>query len=351
MKFNNKYFKYTLWMLSIVLILFYIGQLTSLVNFIKTILTIILLPSIIASFFYYLLRPSVQFLVKKKFNKTIAIISVFLVIIAFGAILTTFAGRVIVKEFSSFYETILEYFRQSPSTVKELFSQNEFWNFSLGNIENNLLDSSQAVFQVFTETMSRWVTNITEVGTIIILIPIITFFLLKDDKLLYSSIVKVIPSKFKDKGTDIIGEIDDLLQKYFLGQLVVAGFLGVLTYIGYLIIGLPNALFLATFSMIFSIIPFLGPLIGIIPAIFLGWTVGPFMILKVIIILGITQQLEGNVIRPKIMGNRLNMHPMIIIFLVVIAIAIYGFIGAFFVIPLYGMLRIVVKHLVEDTQN
>jgi predicted PurR-regulated permease PerM len=124
----------------------------------------------------------------------------------------------------------------------------------------------------------------------------------------------------------------------------------VLTYIGYLIIGLPNALFLSIFSMIFSIIPFLGPLVGILPAIFIGWTVDLFMIAKVIIVLAITQQLEGNVVRPKIMGTRLEIHPLAIIFLVIIAVTQFGFMGAFFVIPLYAVARIVIRNILEDAK-
>ena len=99
--------------------------------------------------------------------------------------------------------------------------------------------------------------------------------------------------------------------------------------------------------MFLSIIPLIGPFIGILPAIFIGWTVGPLMILKVLLVLVITQQLEGNVVRPKVMGKRLNIHPIVIIFLVIIAVTLYGFIGAFFAIPLYGVLRIIIKNLIK----
>src|SRR6056297_141232 len=164
-------------MLLIILILFYIGKLSSLVNFTKTILMIILLPTLIASFFYYLLRPLVQFLEKKKINKIVAIGAGFLIIFALIAILTTFAGRAIIQEFNSFYETILQYLQQAPSTVKGLFGQNNFFDISFKDIEGNLLNSSQLIFQGLRETMSKWFANITDIGTIVVLIPIITFFL------------------------------------------------------------------------------------------------------------------------------------------------------------------------------
>lgn len=351
MDFNNKYFKYTIWILLIVLIVFYFVQLNFITNFIKNIFTITIIPIIFASFFYYLLRPLVQFLVKIKLNRTIAVMSVLFAIIAFISALVAFAGSAIIKDFSSYYETIIEYFKQAPERLEGLLNQYGFQSSFLENFESNVLKASQTIFNAITQGMSGWVSNITRFGTIIILIPILVFFLLKDDQLLYKNVVKIIPERIEQRVINIMSKIDHMLQTYFLGQIVVAGILGVLTYIGYLIIGIPNALFLATFTMILSIIPLLGPFIGMIPAVFIGWTVGPFMILKVFIVLIVTQQLEGNIVRPKVMGNRLNIHPMVIIFLVIIAVSLYGFIGAFFIIPLYGVIRIIIKDLIKEHRN
>jgi predicted PurR-regulated permease PerM len=348
MDFNNKYFKYTIWALLVVLIVFYFGQLSFITNFIKRIFTVTVIPILFASFFYYLLRPSVYFLTKIKLNKTIAVLSVLFVVVAFISVLIIFAGSAIIEDFSSYYETIIEYFKRAPEHLKNFLNEYGFQSSFLENLESNLLSASQGIFKTIRQGMSGWLSNITSVGTILILIPILVYFLLKDDELLYKNMIKIIPKKFEDRGKNIMKEMDNLLQTYFLGQIVVAGILGVLTYIGYLVIGIPNALFLATFTMILSIIPLLGPFIGMIPAVFIGWTVGPFMILKVFVVLIVTQQLEGNIVRPKVMGSRLNIHPMVIIFLVIVAVSLYGFIGAFFIIPLYGVLRIIFKDIFHD---
>lgn len=351
MDFNNKYFKYTVWTLLIVLIIFYFKQLSFITNFIKSIFMVTAIPILFASFFYYLLRPSVQLLTKLKMNRTVAVISVLFVVIAFISVLIIFAGSAIIEDFNSYYQTILEYFKQAPDKLEGLLNQYGFQSSFLENLESNLLSASQGIFKTIREGMSGWVSNVTSVGTILILIPILVFFLLKDDQLFYENIVSVIPEKVEKRVIDIMKKIDRLLQTYFLGQIVVAGILGVLTYSGYLIIGIPNALFLATFTMFLSIIPLLGPFIGMIPAVFIGWTVGPLMILKVFIVLIVTQQLEGNIVRPKVMGSRLNIHPVVIIFLVIIAVTLYGFIGAFFIIPLYGIIRIIIKDIHQERKK
>jgi predicted PurR-regulated permease PerM len=296
MIFKNMYFRIALWILLIVLILFYLGQLSFLMNFIKTILMITILPLLIASFFYYLLRPLVRCLVKKKLNKTIAVIGVLFVVIALMTVFTIFAGKAITNEYRSFFETLSEYVNEIPEAVEDILDQDKLWGFSLEELKNNLIDASQQVLQTLSQNLAGWITNLTNIASVIILIPIIVFFLLRDDELFYKNFTRMVPEKYRHKVVDILRDTDSALAKYYIGQLIVAGFLGVLTYIGYLIIGLPNALFLSIFSMIFSIIPFLGPIIGVLPAIFIGWTVNLLMIAKVFIVLIITQQLEGNIV-------------------------------------------------------
>lgn len=348
---NNKYFKFTIWFLLVVLIAFVFKELTFMTNFIRIILIVIVLPTIIASLFYYLLRPLVRYLEKKKINKTVSVLSVMFLMIVMIALLITLAGTAIVDEFGSFYETMVEYFQNVPDNTEEILDDYDFLPFSYSDLEGYLLSSFQTVFEIFRENILGWVKNITEFGTILILIPMVIFFLLKDDKLIHKNMIQMVPTKFKEKAKTITSEMDRVLQDYFIGQLLVAGILGILTYIGYLIIGLPNALFLATFSMIFSIIPFLGPLIGVLPAILIAFTSNFMMVVQVIVVMTITQQLEGNIIRPKIMENRLKIHPMVVIFLVILAVTLFGFLGAFFVIPFYAIMRILIKHTIDYSQD
>lgn len=348
---DNKYFKSTQWFLMIVIIVFLIGQLGYILNPLRTIIRITVLPILIASLFYYLLRPVVRYLTLKNIHKSIAVLGVLLVLVVIIVILIVYAGGTIQQEFSSFYDTLLEYLQQAEEKATDLLEQEKLWIFSREDIENRLSNSAEAVFGAFGENVFGWVNNITTFMTIFILIPIVAFFLLKDDEQILNTVSRLIPNKHKDNTVELLKDMDNVLSVYFTGQLIVAFFLGLLTYVGYLFIGLPNALFLATFTMLTSIIPFLGPLLGILPAIFIAWTLDLFMVVKVIIVLAITQQLEGSVIRPHIMGSRLEIHPLVIIFLVIIAITLYGFIGAFFAIPFYAMLRILVRFIFQNKKN
>ncbi|SIC93771.1 putative permease [Mycobacteroides abscessus subsp. abscessus] len=138
-------------------------------------------------------------------------------------------------------------------------------------------------------------------------------------------------------------DIDKTLSTYIIGQFIIAFADGVLMYIGYLIIGLDYALVLALFATFLTVVPFLGPLLGIIPAIFVGLMQEPFMVIKILIVLVAVQQLEGNLITPQVMGKRLNIHPLTVILVLLVAGSLYGFIGILVAIPFYSVVKVIVR--------
>lgn len=102
--------------------------------------------------------------------------------------------------------------------------------------------------------------------------------------------------------------------------------------------------FLACFSAITTVIPFLGPILGIIPAILLGLTINLNMVLKIIIASIIVQQLEENLVTPNIMSNKLNLHPLTVIIVILISLSVFGILGAFIAVPLYTSLIIIFRN-------
>ena len=118
-------------------------------------------------------------------------------------------------------------------------------------------------------------------------------------------------------------------------------------YIGYLIIGLENALILAIFATLLTVVPFLGPFLGTIPAIISGLLISPFTAFKVLILLVIVQQLEGHLVTPQVMGKRLDIHPLTVILLLLVAGSLYGFIGILIAIPTYSVVKVVLKNFIK----
>ena len=123
--------------------------------------------------------------------------------------------------------------------------------------------------------------------------------------------------------------------------------MGILSYIGFLIIGLDYALLLSIFIMVFNIIPWLGPFIGAIPAVIVGLLDSPLMMLEVLVIIVIVQQIESLLVSPQVMGRKLALSPLAIILIVLVAGRLSGLLGIILAIPVFTILKIIAAHIYE----
>src|SRR5699024_9047065 len=129
------------------------------------------------------------------------------------------------------------------------------------------------------------------------------------------------------------------------GQIIVASCIGILLYIGYLIIGLDYAIILASIAAVTSVVPYLGPIIAISPAIIIAIVHSPFMLLKLAIVWAAVQFLEGHFVSPNIMGRTMQIHPLTIIIVLLVAGNLFGIVGVILGIPGYAILKVLVVYL------
>ena len=139
-------------------------------------------------------------------------------------------------------------------------------------------------------------------------------------------------------------DVDKVLGKYILGKLLLSLLVGVMTFIGMLILGIKFPLLLAFLNALLNIIPYFGAVLGAIPAIVVALVEGPNKILWVILTFLIIQQIEGNLIAPKITAESIDMHPILIIILLLIGEQIGGLLGMVFIVPI----AVVIKVLFDD---
>lgn len=141
--------------------------------------------------------------------------------------------------------------------------------------------------------------------------------------------------------------MNNTLSSYIAGQVIECLFVGVFTSIGYLIIHEPLALVLGIVAGLCNIIPYVGPYIGIAPALFVSLTMAPDKLIWVIVVVLIVQQIDGNIIYPNIIGKTLKIHPLTIIVLLLAAGHIAGIAGMILCIPFYAVLKTVVEYMFD----
>jgi predicted PurR-regulated permease PerM len=157
--------------------------------------------------------------------------------------------------------------------------------------------------------------------------------------------LQYVPRGSRKHAVRLMKDIDEALGSYIRGQFLVSICIGILAYIGYLLIGMPYPLLMAGFVALFDIIPYLGPFFGALPALIMATTVSWKMVLLVIIVNMVCQNLESNVISPQVVGRSMHMHPLTIIFVLLVGGELAGVVGMILAVPFYAALRVVVQHV------
>lgn len=353
---NDKFFRFALNLIMLLIIIFLAGQIPYIMTPLTSVLSFILLPVLLSAFFYYLIRPLVRFLHPLLKSKTLSVVISLLVVIVVLFFVFYFGGSIIYeqgKELSSnyrmFYDSILDIFDNIKEYVDVELDSTFLTEF---NIRDRLYQYTDEIINKLSSYNYMGIfSSLTNFGLIIILIPIVLLYFLKDDEKLVKNTLNAIPKPRREEVENLGYEIDQLLSAFIGSQLVVAMFLGIVMFIGFLIIGLPNALALALIAMIMSLVPIIGPFFGSLPAVFVAVTNSWFLFLGVLIIIVIAQYLEGNLIRPLVQGKRLEIHPLIVLFVVLSGVYLFGFIGALTAVPVYVVARLIYKRKILKETN
>ncbi len=349
---SSKFFRYGCYLLLALLIIFMFGKINFFISPFRSFIYSIIFPLLFGGLLFYILRPIVDLLEKAKIPHIWAILLAFVIILSALILFTSYTGSIVKTQFNDFLQSLPSLYEKAETTVDKLLSMDFLGYFGLSELRvSDLVGRFSNFLQNLAANIGKGTLNfigaITNVGSILIIIPIILFYFLKDGRKFMPSVVRFVPTSHKDNVRKILSDVDFVLSNYIAGQLTVAFFIGVLMYIGYLIIGLNYSLILAIFAMLTCIIPFFGPWLGIIPAILLSLANDPFMAVKILIVMTIVQQIDNNFISPQVMKKSMDIHPLTVILLLMGIIPILGFIGLIIVIPLYSAIKITLKNIVE----
>ena len=321
---------------------------------INTIVSSIITPIIVAYVFYYMLNPLVNFFEKKMSRFMASLLAIFVGVIT---ILIVIIGIVpIIVEQTQNLITALPRFIEIVKGYLETYSDNAYVQVVVEYVNNNLNVSkiSEKLVSVATSVAQGVVSSISSTASVLVTMPFVLFFLLKDASHFNKFVISLLPKKFEQPVAETIDEIDEKVGSYIQGQMLVSLCIGVMLFFGYNIIGLHYSFSLATIAAFLSIVPYLGPVIAITPAMLVAASTSWVMIVKMLVVWGIVQFLEGNIISPNIMGRSMNMHPLTVIFVILIGVNISGVVGAILGIPVYSILKVLVGKLllsIKDRYN
>lgn len=331
-----------------VILVFIIIYLGSLVDFIfKPILSfmsIIMIPLMLATFCYYLLRPLVNKMERPKLNRSLVILIIYLVFVILLAIFIIVVFPLLRTQFFNLVNNAPNLLNTFGKQLQDL-EQNGFLASILPKDVSPLTQLTEYLnkgFSLLSNYVAGMFSFVSNFAVILLTFPILLFYMLKEGDKFGQKIVAFMPNRFREETKTVVKDIDHALSGFIVGRVVVNLALGVLMYLGFLVIGLPYALLLTVLAVIMNFIPFIGAILSAIPIVLIGLIESPSVAIWSLVVILVAQQIQDNVISPYIFGKQLDIHPLTTIILVLVGSDAFGIIGVIVIIPVYMIVKIVV---------
>lgn len=183
--------------------------------------------------------------------------------------------------------------------------------------------------------LGRGIGTVLSLGGYVVLTPVLTFYLLRDWDRITRAAGDLVPAGRRDAVFSFARDFDHLLSRYLRGQITVALAVGALTGLGLWATGFPYAATLGLVVAIFSVVPYLGLVLSLVPAVFIALVSGSVggSLLKVALVYGVAQLLEGAVISPRIVGESVGLHPVWVLLALAMGGFFFGFVGLLIGVP------------------
>lgn len=309
----------------------------------------VLTPFIAAALLAYIGDPLADRLQRLKLPRTLAVVAVFLLTFTVLALLVLLVGPLIQTQVSALLAAL-------PGLLEQV---EQVWLPSVSgwlNIETGDDVGLGAFLANYSEMAGTWgakvLVSVSKSGGALaaavlslFLVPILTFYLLRDWDTIMTHLGALIPSRQRETVIKLAHDTDEVLGAFLRGQLLVMLALSVIYSVGLGLVGLKFAIAIGVVSGLVSFVPYLGFVFGIgLAALTVALEPNPFwLMIGVIATFTIAQLLEGSILTPKLVGDRIGLHPVLIIFAIAAGGQLFGFFGILLALPAAAVLSVVVR--------
>ncbi|PZE22265.1 AI-2E family transporter [Paenibacillus xerothermodurans] len=347
MLLQSKFFKICLGIICVLLIILLLSKVNFIFKPLYMMFNILIVPITLSGFLYYLMRPIVNFLSKRKVNTMVAILLMYFLLGTGFILFLVMVWPTLETQMNNFTQGAPELVQQFQQQVDEL-QQNRlvsmFWQNG-SSLSTQLSEYLSNGIKAARNYMSGAISLVTNFVIVVATVPIILYYMLKEGDQLPSSVLHIIPRRYRADGKKAIHEIDSALSGFIVGRVIITLLLGVIMFLGFLLIGLPYPLLLALVGTVFNLIPYVGPILGAVPVLIVAFTESASMVLWSLVVIIVAQQVEETLLSPHIYGKKLDIHPLTTVIILLVAGDMGGILGLILAIPVYMVIKIVVVHI------
>jgi len=313
----------------------------------------ILSPFLIAALLAYLADPIADKLESYNMSRTHAVLIVFSALMLFMCLMLlillpklTVQVTIMVKQIPIAIDLLEK--NALPLITQYLGLELEQFNFDFFKalIRDNVKQTGSILNNVLSSiansglAIAAWLANV-------VLIPVVLFYLLRDWDIMVAKIRKLLPRNIEPTVAGLVHECDEVLGAFVKGQLMVMLALGVIYSVGLWVVGVDLALLVGMIAGAASVVPYMGFFVGIVAAFIAAMVQfnDPAILIWVSLVFVIGQALEGMVLTPLMVGDKIGLHPVAVIFAIMAGGQLFGFIGILIALPVAAVIMVLLRHL------
>ncbi len=317
----------------------------------------------------YILNPAVEALGRLRIGRGLAVIIIYLILaqaMVFGSVLLTQVVTEIARfinllptalsALSSTWDVVGSWIGRiievMPAFLQERLgidpSGEEFGGAMEQQVAIWLTNAAQSLIAVANRIISEGPAFLLAGATSIVsgafqglMIVVASAYLLYDFPRVIANARRFVPVRWRPLYGDLVQKADRSIGGYLRGQLLVTILLGFMIWVGLSLIGIPLATAISVLAAVFNLVPYLGPIVGMVPAVLLGLTVSPLAALLAVVVFFAANQIEAHVLAPNILAKSTDLHPVTVLLSILLGAGFLGLVGALLAVPAVAMTKVV----------
>lgn len=310
--------------------------------FVRDIVGILIAALLLAS----LIDPFADWFAKRRIPRGLAVLIVYVLLISVTSVLLLLLIPVVAEQGTQLLSNLTGYYHGAVQS----FGHVQQWSEQYGFSENlaGSIETFEAWITGWTSSIFSTVTGVIAGLTTFIIILVLTFYMVVEEEKVRKSFRHLAPPEYQPYIFHLIKKIQNKMGDWLRAQLILSSLIGVMVFIGLSLLGVKYAILLALLAALFEIVPYVGPVAAVIPALVVGFGSSPALGFAVLVIYLVIQQLENHILVPKIMQKVTGLSPIVSIVALLIGIKVAGFLGALLSIPLATMAAVILDDLFTD---
>ncbi|HEX4948716.1 MAG TPA: AI-2E family transporter [Blastocatellia bacterium] len=321
--------------------------------------SVVLVPLLSSFALAYMLEPLVEVFERRGWSRTLSVLATLAIATIVLTLALIFVIPAIWSQLVKSYEQLPSALEAGHRVIDPLIAKLQTASPPVYNYLQSLLQRVRSPEQQaeIGATVGRWLQGgllrlVTATSSLfdLLLIPFFVFYLLCDYLKMKARIERWIPPRYRVTGGTLLTQINSVLSAYVRNQVVIAFVMGLLYSVGFMVLRVPLAFTIGMISGFLNFVPYLGTLTGMVLAI--SFTAldgaGPARLVGVLAVFVLVQSLEGYYLTPKLLGESLNLHPLVVLLGLVIGGNLFGLLGIILAVPVIAAAKVILRFLEEE---